>query len=140
MRVFDWIKSEIEEFGMEGGNLKTVMSDYEPALMLAIEDKLPGAKREGCWFHALQAFRRKLGAYGLLKKLRDDSKFRHSFRCLCALAFAHHSDVYDLFYEIILNEDEFHPDLFEYALDYFLPTWIEGRNAYPIKTWNIQKR
>ena len=124
---------------MEGGRLKYVLSDYEPALLLAIEDKLPGAERQGCWFHVLQAFRRNLGAFGQLKMLRDDPVFRHSYYCLCALAFAHPSDVYELFFAIVL-EDRFHPDLADYVISYFFPTWISGPRAYPIETWNIQER
>ena len=87
--------------------------------------------------------KKNVGKRSLLKKLKEDRNFRHSFNLLSALAFVPVGDVKMLF-EKIIQEDSFHPDLLEYATAYFKPTWIEGldgeRALYKLKQWNCFER
>ena len=79
----------------------------------------------------------------MLKKLKEDRNFRHSFNLLSSLAFVPIQDVKTLF-EKIIQEETFHPDLLEYATSYFKTTWIEGldgtRAIYKLSDWNCFER
>ena len=123
--------------------MKKFLCDFEESLLLAIEDELPGTRTQGCFFHFRQAKKRQVGKRNLLKKLKEDRDFRHSFNVLSALAFVPEEDVKMLF-EKIIQEDSFHPDLMEYATQYFKPTWIEGldgtRASYKLSDWNCFQR
>ena len=83
------------------------------------------------------------GKRSLLKKLKEDQDFRTSFNLLRALAFVPEQDVTMLF-EKIIQEPSFHPDLLEYATDYFKPTWIESsdgkRALFKLEQWNCFER
>ena len=57
----------------------------------------------------------------MLKSLKEDRSFRKSFDLLSALAFVPELDVAELF-EKVIGEATFHPDLMEYATQYFKPT------------------
>ena len=125
-------------FGQERGHLKKFLCDYESSLLEAIEVELPGCKPQGCFFHKRQAQKRKLGELHMLKKLKEDEEFLHSFNCFSALAFVDPQDVKTLF-NLMIAEPRFHPDLKDYADQYVRPTWIEGPNgtrpSIRIKHW-----
>ena len=125
-------------FGQEGGNLKKFICDFESSLLEAIELELPGCKAQGCFFHKRQAQKRQLGERHMLKQLKEDKKFRHSFNMFSALAFVNPDDVKTLF-DLMIQEPSFHPDLKDYATQYVRPTWIEGaggtRPTIKIKNW-----
>ena len=108
--------------------MKKFLCDYESSLLEAIEVELPGCKPQGCFFHKRQAQKRKLGELHMLKKLKEDEEFLHSFNCFSALAFVDPQDVKTLF-NLMIAEPRFHPDLKDYADQYVRPTWIEGPNG-----------
>ena len=97
-------------------------------------------KTQGCFFHLRQALKRKLGEYNMLKKLKEDREFRHCFNLLSALAFVKPEDVKTVF-EAMIQEPSFHPDLKDFVMDYFKPTYIEGPNGtrpfIKIEKWNV---
>ena len=102
--------------------MQKFICDFESALLQAIDAELPGCKRiQGCFFHLRQAKKRSVGQRNMLKKLKEDRQFRHSFNLLSALAFVPIEDVKHLF-EMVIQEDSFSPDLMEYATQYFKPT------------------
>ena len=66
---------------------------------------MPGVRASGCFFHFRKALRMNLGKEGKIKKLQTDSKFRHWFNCLAALAFVPEDDVKPLLDLMITKPD-----------------------------------
>ena len=123
--------------------MKSVISDFESGLLNACEIELPGAKKDACFFHLRQCWKRALNEYNLTKKFLQDQSFKFSFNCLSALAFVKPEDVEHCF-DLLLNHQDFHPDLKRYAERYFKPTWIRQDDGvkprYSSDTWNVYER
>ena len=84
-----------------------------------------------------------LGKRNLIKNLKKDKKFRHSFNLFSALAFVPVDDIKPLF-DLMIAEDKFHEDLVPFADEYFRPTWVEDQNGdagrYEKDIWNVNER
>ena len=104
---------------------------------------MPAVRIRGCGFHLRKALRTNLGRLRLIKKLKKDNAFRHSFNLFGALAYVPVDDVQPLF-QAMLAEPKFHPELKPFANDYYQPTWIQNRNGgegkYKKKIWNLNQR
>ena len=119
------------------------MCDYELSLIQAIEDTMPGVRIRACFFHYRKALRFNLGKRQMIRFLKKDKKFRHSFNLFAALAFVPVEDVKPLF-DLMIAEQDFHQDLLPFANEYFRPIWVEDRNGgegrYKKDAWNVHER
>lgn len=102
-----------------------------------------GFRIVGCFFHYRKALRTNLGRENLIKELKKDKKFRHSFNCFAALAFVPVEDVKPLF-DRMIAEPRFPEKLLNFANNYFRATWVEDQEGddgrYKKETWNVHQR
>ena len=125
--------------------MKSVVSDFEKAVVGAVRLELPHAKHDGCLFHLRQSMKRNLGdpKYNLTKLFLSDASFKRSFNVLSSLAFVPPEDVLGLFDKVVADPS-FHPALKNYAVNYFKNTYIlqlDGTTPqYSIPLWNCFER
>lgn len=123
---------------------KTLLMDFEKAVVNAFAAEFPMARIQGCFFHLCQALMRRINDAGLKVRYETDSEFAHRLRHLAALAFVPVSDVIAAFEA--LCDAEIIPAEAQTVLDYFEDTWIgrphrRGRRTplFPIDMWNCNE-
>lgn len=123
------------------------MTDFEQAVITAIQENFSATTTTGCFFHLQQCVWRKVQQFGLVSAYKEeDGNFAMSVRSLAALAFVPEQDV-ETAYEELISHEEFDQRVQPIA-DYFEDTWIGRPNRhgprrapiYPIRLWNVYQR
>lgn len=132
---------------------RSIMTDFELAVIQAVRTTFQDANISGCFFHLAQCLWRKVQAHGYVDLYReDDGEFATWLRCLPALAFVPEDDVIESF-EALTQNDHFTRIVADRApelVDYYEDTWLGrphrrragGRRAppFPISLWNVKDR
>ena len=80
---YEALLAEIASFGVEP---QSVMSDYERALMNAVEKTWPTTTRRGCFFHHKQALWKKMQHHDLVPEYNvENSPVRRAFQMIGAI-------------------------------------------------------
>ena len=79
------VKHQISEITGEAWTPQTVITDFEKALLLAIETELPQANQSGCYFHFCQALWRRVQKLGLATPYKTDEKLQKCIRKFMAI-------------------------------------------------------
>ncbi|CAF3467874.1 unnamed protein product [Rotaria socialis] len=102
--------------------VKTIVSDYEEAWLLAVEKMLPNVCRLGCWFHFSQACYRNIQNLGLTKLYEDDPNIRLELKKFIALALLPRDQVKKGFKRLSKNAD----DRIKPFVSYFKNQWMNN--------------
>ena len=121
-----------EEFEVDSKLLNTnlITIDFELALIGAVEEYWPEAKKQGCFVHFLRAQVNNLKRFGLVNK--DNKKTNYQLLTLISsLAFIEDTKITKVFKAI--KEVPLFANYQDY-FNYFSDTWISGN--FPIELWN----
>lgn len=115
-KVFEVIMSEARKLRIPVQIPERVMSDFELAIINAIETHF-GKIFSACWFHLRQSVHRQIQSNGLQRDYIDeaDSSIRDAAHMLCALAFVPVQHVCRAFSQLKRNV----PRAFKPIIDYF---------------------
>ena len=102
--------------------LKTVLMDFERAVMNIFKLEFPFARQQGCFFHFCQAVMRRIADVGLKKKYEMDSNFALHMCHLKALAFVLVNNVVKVF-DLLLDHNAIPTEAAD-VLEYFEDMWI----------------
>ena len=130
--VFEVLKEKCADLDLQLGPT-TVMSDFELAIIHAVELAFPLTTPKGCFFHFCQCLNRKIQALGLQVAYREDAGIRSFVRKTAALAFVPVRFV-PLAWQAIKAEAPEHDGIAEFAA-YLERTWLVGN--YPPVLWNV---
>ena len=116
---------------------KLIVTDFERAIISAIEKDFPESTHSGCYFHFTKSIYRKVQQLGMVKEYRKNSTVRSSFRKFMALAFVPENEVpcimkllSDL--QTVFLVQQF-PKIADF-LKYFHRTWIL---TFEVSMWNV---
>ena len=79
---------------------KTILVDFEDAVMKVVEEEFPMVKIQGCNFHFCQCIMRHISSAGLKTQYEDDIDFAFRMRHLAALAYVPPEKVVHAFEEL----------------------------------------
>ena len=86
-KAFLMLKEAAQNLDLEL-NPSTVMSDFELALIQAVELHFPNAQHRGCYYHFMQAIWRKVESLGLQEEYRaEDSALKKFVQKMAATTF-----------------------------------------------------
>jgi len=125
---------------------KTILVDFEKAVMNALTISYPNARITGCYFHLCQSVVRKVTELGLKVDYENNNEVRGYVRCLSALAFVPPEDVVEAF-ELLAETMPANIEHMDELTSFFELTYIRGRRGrgrgagyavakFPIPTWN----
>ncbi|XP_064483521.1 uncharacterized protein LOC135396466 isoform X1 [Ornithodoros turicata] len=125
-----------QQMGYEFSSLVYVRSDFEQALIQALEAVFHPAQHRGCHFHFGQCIWRQVQHLGLTQLYREDRHFCSFIRNCVSLAFLpaepDEGEVRTAWQ--MLKEKVPQVDSVQQFLVYFEQTWMGG--TYPIRSWN----
>ena len=141
------VLNEIKKHIGEGTQPLTVTSDYELAIMNAVEKTFRSTEIFGCFFHFKQSIQRNIADKGLKSIYNDkDSEIRIKCKMLSALAYLPLEDILDGFLELQSQT----PSAMNQLITYFEKTYIgckkPGRGVgrkpprFSHETWNVYDR
>lgn len=120
------------------------VSDYESALIKAVQEVFPDVSMQGCHFHFSQCIVRAIGDVHQKSRYNTNEEYAHHVKMLIALAYVPPAHVVRAYNALIACD--YYRDNAEYftdLLEYFKSTWIgiERRNGtvsakFPIELWN----
>ncbi|XP_063693751.1 uncharacterized protein LOC134825467 [Bolinopsis microptera] len=112
------------------------MSDYERALINAVETTWPTTTKRGCFFHHKQALWRKMQQHDLVPEYNaENSAVRKYFQMIGAIAFVDLGDVLDTWTQLKATL----PSEMDSFADYYERTWVGTQTSSPLYThwiWN----
>ena len=130
---YEALLAEIASFRVEP---QSVMSDYERALMNAVEKTWPTTTRRGCFFHHKQALWKKMQHHDLVPEYNvENSPVRKAFQMIGAIAFVDLGDVQDTW---ALLKPTVPPEM-EFFAHYYERTWVGTATSSPLYSpwiWN----
>ena len=151
MSAYDlMLQKLLERLGGQPASLKTILSDFEKALIGSVRKLFENVKHQGCRFHKYLALWKKLGEKGLQGLFHQSASFKEVVYMFFALCYVPEEDVVPLFNSIVLPkiqtlavEDEDWVDYSDKLEDfgfYYETTWIKRRNGkaptFDISLWN----
>lgn len=118
-----------------------VVTDFELALLNAIEKELPNSRRSACYFHFTQSLWRKVQALKLAVPYTKDADLKECIRKCMSLGFLPHYCVRPNFQSLAKAKKTTrivrrHPTLRTFLV-YMRKTYIAQRSAFPPELWNI---
>ena len=140
-KIFQIVKNKIQQDTGHHWEPAQVISDYERAIISAVETEFPNSTHKGCYFHFTQAVYRTIQKFGLSLCYKNDERMRMFSRYLMSTAFLPHSKVSECILK--LCETQMAREVFqEYPaladlLRYFHSTWIL---TFPPKMWSCFQR
>ncbi|CAF3709276.1 unnamed protein product [Rotaria socialis] len=111
---------------------KSIMSDFEPALIIVIAAEFVGAKHSSCYFHFTQAVYRAVQRVGLSTSYNNDNDIKHSCRKLMALALLPEPIIEDTFDELLAAMSIEIKNKPNDLLQYFQGQWFV---KFPMSQW-----
>ena len=125
---------------------KTILIDFEKAVMNVLSASYPSARVTGCYFHLCQSVVRKVNELGLKVDYESNDEVRGYVRCLSALAFVPPDDVEEAF-ELLAETMPVNIEHLDELTSFFELTDVRGRPGrgraavyaaakFPIPTWN----
>ena len=114
-------------------NPTTIMSDFEFAIIQAVQLTFPLTTLKGCYFHFCQCLTRKVQTLRLQVQYINNPDVRIFIRKTAALAFVPVRYVH-LAWQAVKAETPEEPGIANFAR-YFEQTWLVGH--YPPLLWNV---
>ena len=131
--VFNKIRDRMAELDLTFSPA-TFITDFESAIIPALQHNFPASTHQGCYFHFTQAIWRQVQTTGLQQAYDSDERVYSSVRGLITLAFLPLITIRPAFQELenepIVEENHLLAALFTY----FKQTWL---GQFPLKLWNI---
>jgi hypothetical protein len=123
-------------------NPNKILTDFELAILNAIDETFPGVDKKGCFYHFSQSNFRKIQELGLVVRYREDPEFALNCRMFTALAFIPPDLVVETF-EMLEDAQILPPEADDFLL-YLEDNYI-GRRArrgrrlarFSINLWNM---
>ncbi|CAF3042399.1 unnamed protein product [Rotaria sp. Silwood2] len=100
--------------------VETIVSDYEEAWLLTVEEMLPNVVRLGCFFHFTQSCYRNIQRLGLSKLYEDEPDVRLALRKFLGLALLPRNQVKKCFKLLCKNSD----GRIQSFIEYFKQQWM----------------
>lgn len=113
---------EIKNVLPAGAGPRTIMTDFELAMINAVQQELPDTVHRGCFFHFSQCIFRHIQSNGLQREYEQNPQTALTLKMLPALAFVPTNDVVNAF-DHLCDQNMFPPEL-RAVVDYFEDTWI----------------
>jgi hypothetical protein len=125
---------------------KAINTDFEKAILNAIQSNFPSTKIYGCYFHLASNLWKNVQKKGLCSQFIRNSKFQIAFNRLKCLPFVHLRHIF-LVFELLRKEsgEEFQPIL-DYFEKYYLGlkkdpnSKLRIKPTYPPLFWNVYDR
>lgn len=130
-KLFVMIQNIFRERNLPLSALKSVVTDFEPAIANAFRRVFPYISSLGCFFHYSQAIYRKVQTDGLSLAYKEDANFRRSVKLLIALGLV--PSQYKYHYFCYIYADSTDPRFRQFCNDYFFPTWFR---RFPVTSWD----
>ncbi|CAF4880865.1 unnamed protein product [Rotaria socialis] len=111
---------------------KSIMSDFEPALITIIAAEFVGATHSSCYFHFTQAVYRAIQRVGLSTSYNNDNDIKHSCRKVMALALLSEPIIEDTYDELLATMPIEIKHTLNDLLQYFQGQWFV---KVPISQW-----
>ncbi|XP_041466621.1 uncharacterized protein LOC121417108 [Lytechinus variegatus] len=150
VELFQAILDKVTELGLQP-RLRTIVTDFEIAVMQASDEVFPPHRHQGCFYHLTQATWRKIQELGLIEHYRDTADFRHFVGMLDGLAFLPEVDI-ERGFDYLRN---IAPPQANGLLEYFERTYVRGPvhqrqgqqfnmryrlpPIFPPRTWNVNE-
>ena len=133
-RVFELLKQKCADLDIEF-HPTSVMSDFELAIIQAIQLAFPQTIPKGCYFHFCQCLTRQVQALGMQVRYREEQEIRTFIRKTAALAFVPVRYI-RLAWQAIKAEAPNEPGTcIADFIAYFEQTWLVEN--YPPSLWNV---
>ncbi|CAF3215169.1 unnamed protein product [Rotaria socialis] len=113
---------------------KSIMSDFEPALITIIAAEFVGATHSSCYFHFTQAVYRAIQRVGLSTSYNNDNDIKHSCRKVMALALLSEPIIEDTYDELLATMPIEIKHTLNDLLQYFQGQWFV---KVPISQWCV---
>ncbi|CAM4832775.1 unnamed protein product [Rotaria magnacalcarata] len=113
---------------------KSIMSDFEPALITVIAAEFVGATHSSCYFHFTQAVYRAIQRVGLSTSYNNDNDIKHSCRKLMALALLPEPIIEDTYDELLATMPIEIKHTLNDLLQYFQGQWLV---KVPMSQWCV---
>ena len=114
-------------------NPNEILTDFEIAIIQAIQLIFPSTTVKGCYFHFTQAINRKINTMGLQTLYKQDAVMNQFIRKTAALAFIP-ADLVFFGWNMVKTMAPIRPEIHEF-LNYFEDTWLVGQ--FPPVLWNV---
>lgn len=132
--LYSTIFSELKSLALQKGlkfSPKSVLCDFERAILNSISLEFPETVRKGCFFHFCQAVYRKVQELGLAGLYLRNDNFRLLVRILMSLAFLPNEEVGPTFLSIEAKYGKFSEPVTNF-FNYFHNQWVKD-----IDIWNV---
>ena len=124
-------------------NIGSIMIDFEPSMIQALENVFPGVPVKGCLFHLCKSIFRRVQSEGLVEQYTNNEEFRTAIRMTGAISFVPVADTIQAFESL----SEFAIEPAQVILDYFETNYVgelrRGRRLeprFPHAMWNMNAR
>ena len=114
-------------------NPNEILTDFEIAIIQAIQLVFPSTTVKGCYFHFTQAINRKINTMGLRTLYKQDAVMNQFIRKTAALAFIP-ADLVFFGWNKVKTMAPIRPEIHEF-MNYFEDTWLVGQFS-PV-LWNV---
>ena len=132
LRALELIKQKSEDLGHTLAPVE-VLTDFELAIIQAVELTFPTTEVKGCFFHFAQALSRKISILGLQPAYRQNQDVSKFVRQTVALAFVPRRFVHLAWQAIKVTAPAI--DKMDEFVAYFEETWLVGNFA--LQVWNV---
>ena len=142
--VFRVLKTAAMDLTAQQLSPRTVIIDFEEAIINALRSEFPATGIAGCYFHFSKALWRNVQRHGLQHDYQNDLDLKTTIRKLMALGFIPLSFVLicyrNLRAEPVTNQVlAMYPQLGLFFA-YFEQTWLNENATFPPRLWNVYNR
>ncbi len=132
--VYNHIFTKLQEY-FQNKNLffqpKTILCDFEQALLNSLNNCFQNTRIQGCYFHFCQSIYRKIQSLGLSSAYMKNENFRIFLRFVMALAFLPNNEVKESYLVLEKYFLKMDPALDKF-FEYFQRNWIKNTQL-----WNV---
>ena len=132
--IFREIKDHVDQQHLPPLQLVTTMTDFERAMMDAVDEEFPAAQSRGCLFHYTQALWRKIQGLGLQVTYNEGGELQECCRQLMALPFLPVEEIPNALGWLIDIAQGLDPAMQGFT-DYVDRQWVSNVHL-PLAKWN----
>ena len=136
-RVFRALKDYVDQQHLPALQPISIMTDFERAMMDAVDEEFPTAHSRGCLFHFTQALWRKLQGLGLQETYNEGAELQDCCRQMMALPFLPEAEIPNAFAWLSDLGNDLHPAM-PVFIDYIDHQWVSNGHL-PLAKWNCHR-
>lgn len=118
---------------------RTVVSDFEAAIIASVRNELPHVVHRGCFFHFGQCIFRSISSAGLRTAYTDEPDFRALVQLIIAMGLVP-SNYKMAFHGVLSTHLAQDQRALRFYNSYFVPNWLHGKPASLWDWHNVQNR